>query len=189
MATILSGVQLLPRETNRHPVGTGNGQAAEKPHPGSDTAQPQPTNGGTDPTTEPVLERMAGLLRTSGCPEAPKRTGPLDPSPPEGLCLDTVETGPDPLSEIARLWTARVGGPNGGKHKKRPVAGLLALKQRPEPDLLGKPGSGQLGTTVCYSASNEMNRRILIGTYGGVRGRELITPSYSICSNTIGGKW
>ncbi|MED2898052.1 hypothetical protein, partial [Brevibacillus porteri] len=35
-------------------------------------------------------------------------------------------------------------------------------------------------TTIFWSSSSLMNRRIPDGTYGGVRGRELVTPSYSI---------
>ncbi len=31
------------------------------------------------------------------------------------------------------------------------------------------------------------NRRILTSTYGGVRGRELVTPSYSIMVTTLNG--
>jgi hypothetical protein len=40
--------------------------------------------------------------------------------------------------------------------------------------------TGEFRAVRYYTEPSILNRRIPNGTYGGVRGRELITPSYSI---------
>ncbi|MED2747713.1 hypothetical protein P4307_26475, partial [Brevibacillus porteri] len=46
--------------------------------------------------------------------------------------------------------------------------------------ILATTRAEKFSTTIFCSSSSLMNRRIPDGTYGGVRGRELVTPSYSI---------
>jgi len=130
---------------------------------------------------------MARLLCVSRNTEQVRTARRLDKTKAKNVCLETMEPRPNPIPRIAGLGYTRMGRTQTGQCPERTLARVSDAKYSPGQSVLEQSRADKPHRTLPSNSSSLVNRRIPNGTYGGVRGRGLTAPSYSI-SPVFSGK-
>ncbi|MNI64025.1 hypothetical protein D3C73_1194410 [compost metagenome] len=106
----------------------------------------------------------------------------MDPKKATDVSVEAMEAPENESEKTSILRHPQRKSLRMGKYAKRVLANCRESRVVPsiEQPILGKPRPKECNGQIQLPTEYFMNRRIPNGTYGGVRGRELITPSYSI---------
>ncbi|MDT3415447.1 hypothetical protein QO009_001305, partial [Brevibacillus aydinogluensis] len=171
--------------------GSADTSASQIDHPVKRTNSPinQPTSkhdhAGEDSKTQPIPHGMDRVF-CAGRGENPSSANRgMDSPKAPALSMDAVETSSYEVPRTSFAWIFSQQSTGNRKHPKGGVADnkIPAHAQSPWYCLLATTRADEFDTAIFHTSSSLVNRRIPVGTYGGVRGRGLTTPSYSIANN------